>query len=94
MNYASKLVLVGFGHQPVALDPGRLVAFDAEIHGSWGCASQLYPEILTEVLAGRILVEPFVELRPMSRIRESFAEMMESRASLKRIVLTPDWAAA
>ena len=93
MNYATKVVLVGFGHQPVALDPGRLVAFDGEIHGSWGCASQLYPEILAEVLAGRILIEPFVELRPMRTIRESFAEMNESRASLKRIVLTPDWAA-
>jgi 6-hydroxycyclohex-1-ene-1-carbonyl-CoA dehydrogenase len=42
------------------------------------------------VLEGRIQVEPFVELRPMSTIRETFEEA-HAGSLAKRVVLVPDF---
>ena len=42
------------------------MAFDARALGNWGCAPELYPEILDKVLAGRIDVLSGTELRPLS----------------------------
>jgi 6-hydroxycyclohex-1-ene-1-carbonyl-CoA dehydrogenase len=42
------------------------------------------------VLSKQIKIEPFVEARPMSTIRETFEEAHEGKL-MKRIVLTPDF---
>ena len=68
----------------------RLMAFDADIIGSWGCLPKYYPEVLKLVLSGRIKIEPFVETRPMSQIQAAFEEAHGSSLT-KRIVLTPDF---
>lgn len=91
MNYCAKVVLVGVAHGPVSLEASRLVAFDGEIIGSWGCGSEQYPAVLDAVLSGAIRIDPFIETRGMRTIGASFEEMRRGRASLRRIVLTPDW---
>ena len=48
----------------------RLMAFDAEIVGTWGCLPEYYPQVLETVLAGKVSVGPFLQTRPMSSIRE------------------------
>lgn len=68
----------------------RLMAFDADIFGSWGCLPEHYPKVLNMVLEGQIQIEPFIETRPMSTIKESFEEAHKSGLT-KRIVLTPDF---
>lgn len=91
LTYASTLVLVGYTPGALPFPLSKLMAFDAEVAGSWGCDPRRYPEVLAHVLDGRIQVGPFTELRPMSRIRETVAELRGARSSLRRIVLTPDW---
>jgi 6-hydroxycyclohex-1-ene-1-carbonyl-CoA dehydrogenase len=93
LSYASTLVLVGYTPAVVPFQLSRLMAFDAEVIGSWGCDPRLYPEVLAKVLSGDIQILPYTELRPMSEIRKVFDELRGGRGSMRRIVLTPDWQA-
>ncbi len=68
----------------------RLMAFDAEIIGTWGCLPEYYPQVLNLVLSGKIALSPFVQTRPMSTIAETFAEA-HKRPPEQRIVLVPDF---
>jgi len=68
----------------------RLMAFDAEIMGTWGCLPKYYKEVLQFVLDEKIKVKPFVEFRAMSQIEQSFKEAHAGKLE-KRIVLTPDF---
>ena len=90
LGFTGKLIVVGFGMQTVEYAISRLMAFDAEIIGTWGCLPEYYPAVLDMVLSGRIALEPFVQTRPMSTIREAFAEA-HAKSPEKRIVLVPDF---
>lgn len=90
LGFVGKMVVVGYGTQKVEYMLSRLMAFDAEIIGTWGCLPGYYPEVLKLVLDGRIKVEPFVEVRPMSQIEEVFKLSHEGKL-MKRVVLTPDF---
>jgi 6-hydroxycyclohex-1-ene-1-carbonyl-CoA dehydrogenase len=90
LGFTGKLIVVGFGMQKVEYAIGRLMAFDAEIIGTWGCLPEYYPAVLDMVLSGKINMEEFVETRPMSTIAETFAENHKT-PPMKRIVLTPDF---
>jgi 6-hydroxycyclohex-1-ene-1-carbonyl-CoA dehydrogenase len=90
LSYTGKLIVVGFGMKKVEYAIGRLMAFDAEIIGTWGCLPEYYPIVLDMVLNNKINIESFVEIRPMSRIAETFAEAHQT-PPIKRIVLTPDF---
>ena len=90
LSFTGKLIVVGFGLGKTEYAIGRLMAFDAEIIGTWGCLPEYYPAVLDMVLTGRINIEEFVETRPMSTIQETFAEAHKT-PPMKRIVLTPDF---
>jgi len=90
LGFTGKLIVVGFGMQKVEYAIGRLMAFDAEIIGTWGCLPEYYPIVLDMVLSGKINMEEFVETRPMSTIAETFAEAHKV-PPMKRIVLEPDF---
>jgi len=90
LSFTGKLLVVGFGMHKVEYMLSRLMAFDAEIIGTWGCLPKYYSEVLQMVLDDKIKIEPFVELRPMSKIEESFKESHAGKL-MKRLVLTPDF---
>lgn len=90
LSFTGKLIVVGFGLAKVEYAIGRLMAFDAEIIGTWGCLPEYYPIVLDMVLDNRINIEEFVETRPMSTIVETFAEAHKT-PPMKRIVLTPNF---
>ena len=90
LSFVSTLMICGFGMQKNEYSLSRLMAFDADIMGSWGCLPKHYPEILRMVLTGKIEAEPFVETRPMSQIQAAFEEAHRG-GLMKRIVLTPDF---
>jgi len=90
LGFTGKLVVVGFGMAKVEYAIGRLMAFDAEIIGTWGCLPEYYPIVLGMVMGGKINMEEFVETRAMSTIAETFAEAHKT-PPMKRIVLTPDF---
>jgi 6-hydroxycyclohex-1-ene-1-carbonyl-CoA dehydrogenase len=91
LSFTGKLIVIGFGLQKVEYAIGRLMAFDAEIIGTWGCLPEYYPVVLDMVLNKKIEIEPFVETRPMGTIVETFKEVYEKGSPAKRIVLEPDF---
>lgn len=90
LSFVGKLVVVGFGLQKNEYSISRLMAFDAEIIGTWGCLPKYYPKVLEMVLKETIKIRPFTETRPMSKIREVFEEAHTTKM-LKRVVLKPDF---
>lgn len=91
LTFASRLVLVGYAAGEVTHALSKVMAYDAEILGSWGCDPRHYADVIRHVVEGGIAIEPFTQLRPMSRIAESFDEQHRRRTDMRRIVLTADW---
>jgi len=90
LSFVGKLIVIGFGLQKNEYSISRLMAFDAEIIGTWGCLPKYYPKVLEMVLNQTIKIKPFTETRPMSKIREVFEEA-HTKKMMKRVVLTPDF---
>jgi 6-hydroxycyclohex-1-ene-1-carbonyl-CoA dehydrogenase len=90
LSFTGKLIVIGFGTQKVEYAISRLMAFDAEIIGTWGCLPEYYPIVLDMVLNKKIDIEPFVETRPMSTIVETFEGLHKAGPPARRIILTPD----
>jgi 6-hydroxycyclohex-1-ene-1-carbonyl-CoA dehydrogenase len=90
LSFVGTLVVIGYGAQSVPFNLSRLMAFDAAVIGTWGCAPEAYPEVLAMCLDGRINLAPFVELQPMRRIHEVFAAAHAGELQ-RRVVLTPDF---
>jgi len=90
ISYIGKLIVVGYGLQVNQYSISRLMAFDAEIIGTWGCLPKYYPKVLELVLNRIVQIKPFTETRPMSQIKEVFEEA-HARKLMKRVVLTPDF---
>ena len=91
LGFVGKLIVVGFGLAKTEYAIGRLMAFDADIIGTWGCLPEYYPIVLDMVLSKKIDIGPFVETRPMSSIVETFEEVHKAGSPAKRIVLEPDF---
>lgn len=90
LSFTGKLVIVGFGPHKVEYSISRLMAFDAEIIGTWGCLPEYYPAVLNMVTSGKINFSDFVQTRPMSTIADSFEEA-HKKSPDQRIVLVPDF---
>ncbi|HKK90295.1 MAG TPA: 6-hydroxycyclohex-1-ene-1-carbonyl-CoA dehydrogenase [Desulfobacteraceae bacterium] len=90
LSFTGTLMVVGFGPHKVDYSISRLMAFDAEIKGTWGCLPEYYPSVLSMVTSGKINFSPFVQTRPMSTINEAFQEAHEKSPD-RRIVLVPDF---
>jgi 6-hydroxycyclohex-1-ene-1-carbonyl-CoA dehydrogenase len=91
LSFVGKLILVGFGMAKSEYMFSKLMAFDAEIIGTWGCLPEYYPIVLDMVLSKRIVIDPFVEVRKMSTIAATFDEIHKAGSPAKRVVLTPDF---
>jgi len=87
--HGATLMVVGFTLETVSVRLSNLMAFDARALGNWGCAPELYPEIVKKVLAGRIEVAAHTELRPLSKIAEVLDDVRAHRGD-RRVVLVPD----
>jgi len=90
LSFTGKMIVVGFGPQKVEYSISRLMAFDAELIGTWGCLPEYYPNVLDLVVNGKIELSKFVQTRPMSSIQEAFEEA-HSKPPEKRIILEPDF---
>ena len=90
VSFISTLIVVGFGMAKTEYAFGRLMAFDADVLGTWGCLPEYYPIVLDMVVNGKINIGEFVDPRPMSSIADTFTEAHKS-PPMRRIVLTPDF---
>jgi 6-hydroxycyclohex-1-ene-1-carbonyl-CoA dehydrogenase len=89
-SFVFTLVICGYGMQKNEYQLSRLMAFDGDILGSWGCLPKHYPAVLKMVIDGKVKVAPFIEIRPMSQIQKAFEDGHKGGLD-KRIVLVPDF---
>ncbi len=82
------LLQVGYTPKSVEVRLSNLMAFDATVHGTWGCPPEAYPEVLRLVFDGRVVIEPFVDRAPMSRLNALLDDMAHHRLS-RRMILDP-----
>lgn len=88
VRHAATLMLVGFTRDRVEVRLSNLMAFDATVHGTWGCPVEAYPAVLKLIYDGKVVIEPFIERAPMSKINELLTDLSEHRLS-RRMVLDP-----
>jgi 6-hydroxycyclohex-1-ene-1-carbonyl-CoA dehydrogenase len=90
LSFTGLLMVVGYGTDETSYMLSKLMAFDAELIGTWGCPPEFYPQVLEMCLDGRIDLAPFVETRPMSQIEQVFDEAHHGKLK-RRVILTPDF---
>ena len=89
VSFASTLSIVGFTLDKLEVRLSNLMAFDAEVIGTWGCKPELYPEVVELINNGKLNIDAFVETFPLSKINEVFKNTLEHKYE-KRSVLVPD----
>lgn len=90
LSFVGTLVVVGYGTDETSYMLSRLMAFDAELIGTWGCPPKSYPKVLEMCVDGRIKLDAFVETRPMSEIKEVF-EAAHHGELKRRVILVPNF---
>lgn len=90
LSFVGKLIVVGYGTDETSYMMSKLMAFEADLIGVWGCLPSDYPKVLQLCLDRKIALAPFVESRPMSQIESVFDEAHHGKLK-KRVVLTPDF---
>lgn len=88
---AATMVQVGFTPAKVTVRLSNLMAFDATVHGTWGCPPEAYPAVLDLIYRGDVVLTPFVEHAPMGALNELLDDMAHHRLS-RRMILHPDHA--
>lgn len=90
LTFASTLSIVGFTMDKLEVRLSNLMAFDAELIGTWGCKPELYPEVVDLVAKDKLKIDQFVQTFPLSKINEVFKNTLEHKY-IKRSVLVPDF---
>ncbi len=86
--HGATLMVVGYTMETAELRLANLMAFDARAIGNWGCAPELYPEIVELALAGKIDLVSFTELRPLEHVEAALDDVRAHRTH-RRLVLVP-----
>ncbi len=90
LGIAGTLSIVGFTLDKLDVRLSNLMAFDANMIGTWGCKPELYPDVINLVADGRLKLKPFTEPFPLSKINDIFQQTLEHKL-LKRSVMVPDF---
>jgi 6-hydroxycyclohex-1-ene-1-carbonyl-CoA dehydrogenase len=83
------LSVVGYTAEKVEVRLSNLMAQDATAQGNWACLPEHYPAAVDLILSGKVVLEPFIESRPLSTINETFEDVHHRRAR-GRVVLVPE----
>jgi 6-hydroxycyclohex-1-ene-1-carbonyl-CoA dehydrogenase len=88
LSYAGTLGVVGFTMEKIEIRLSNIMAFDADVFGNWGCRPAHYPQVVADVLAGRIELRRNVRQFPLAEINAVIAEAQAHRLDA-RAVLVP-----
>ncbi len=88
LSRCATLVQVGFSPQPISVRFSNLMAFDATVHGTWGCPPDQYPSVLDLIYRGLVRLDVGLERAPLSRVNDLLADMAAHRLT-RRMVLVP-----
>jgi 6-hydroxycyclohex-1-ene-1-carbonyl-CoA dehydrogenase len=83
-------ILMQVGYTPNKIDVrlSNLMAFDATIHGTWGCPPEAYPGVLHLIEEGKVKLDPFIAYGPMSKVNDYLADMAAHKLE-RRMVMDP-----
>lgn len=90
LSFAGTLSIIGFTLDKLEVRLSNLMAFDANVTGTWGCKPELYPEVVELIANDKLKIDQFVETFPLSNINEVFKNTIEHKYN-KRSVLVPDF---
>ncbi|MCC6476400.1 6-hydroxycyclohex-1-ene-1-carbonyl-CoA dehydrogenase [bacterium] len=90
LGIAGVLSIVGFTLDKLECRLSNLMAFDAQIIGTWGCKPELYADVVELVRSEKLKLKPFTETHPLSKINDVFQLALEHKLQ-KRAVLVPDF---
>ncbi len=90
LGIAGTLSIVGFTLDKLEVRLSNLMAFDANVIGTWGCKPELYADVINLVAEGKLKLKPFTEAFPLSSINDIFQQTLEHKL-IKRSVLVPDF---
>jgi 6-hydroxycyclohex-1-ene-1-carbonyl-CoA dehydrogenase len=88
IDRGATMVQVGYTPDTVEIRLSNLMAFDATVHGTWGCPTEAYPDVIKLIAQGRVALDPFVESAPMSLVNDHL-EAMHGHRLERRLVLDP-----
>ena len=88
LQRGSTMVQVGFTTKLIELRFSNIMAFDADILGSWGCPPEEYVSVLKMIENNQIKIKPFSEISSMYKINDLLHEMKANKLK-KRMILTP-----
>jgi 6-hydroxycyclohex-1-ene-1-carbonyl-CoA dehydrogenase len=88
LDRAATMIQVGYTPNKIDVRLSNLMAFDATIHGTWGCPPEVYPGVLRLIEEGKVKLEPFISYGPMSKVNE-YLEAMAAHKLEKRMVMDP-----
>lgn len=90
LGIAGTLSIIGFTMDKLELRLSNLMAFDAQVIGTWGCRPELYPEVLHLVEQGEVEIRPYSTMKPLSEINSAFQGVLK-HAFQERIILKPNF---
>ena len=88
LDRGATMVQVGYTPESVEVRLSNLMAFDATVHGTWGCPVEAYPAVIELIARGKVALDPFVERAPMSLVNDHLAAMQAHKLE-RRLVLDP-----
>jgi 6-hydroxycyclohex-1-ene-1-carbonyl-CoA dehydrogenase len=88
LERGATMLQVGYTPNKVDVRLSNLMAFDATIHGTWGCPPEVYPGVLQLIEEGKVKLDPFIEYGPMSKVNDYLADMAAHKLE-RRMVMDP-----
>jgi 6-hydroxycyclohex-1-ene-1-carbonyl-CoA dehydrogenase len=88
LERGATMLQVGYTPKRVEVRLSNLMAFDATIHGTWGCPPEVYPGVLRLIEEGKVKLDPFIAYGPMSKVNDYLADMAAHKLE-RRMVMDP-----
>jgi 6-hydroxycyclohex-1-ene-1-carbonyl-CoA dehydrogenase len=88
LERGATLLQVGYTPNKIEVRLSNLMAFDATIHGTWGCPPEVYPGVLRLIEEGKVKLDPFIAYGPMSKVNDYLADMAAHKLE-RRMVMDP-----
>ena len=88
LDRGATMLAVGYTPNKIEVRLSNLMAFDATIHGTWGCPPEVYPGVLQLIEEGKVKLDPFIAYGPMSKVNE-YLDAMAAHKLEKRMVMDP-----
>jgi len=88
LERGATMLQVGYTPNPINVRLSNLMAFDATVHGTWGCPPEVYPGVLRLIEEGKVKLDPFIGYGPMSKVNDYLADMAAHKLE-RRMVMDP-----